>query len=394
MREFKLDPEMDAFRAEVRKTAERAFSAKAAYWDETEEFPEENRKKLAELGYLGLLIPEAYGGLGLPLVQAVILSEELARVDPATALIAQMYLYTAPNHILAKGTAAQKEKYLPALARGEIMFNISMSEPHAGSAFTDIKTSAVIEGNEVVINGSKCFFTAGHVVSHALVAVRFGKCNGANGIGAVIVERGTPGFESAKPHSKMGLRGVGESDIFFDNCRVPIDSIFIHGNPENRDGFKALMSCFGTERLGSSAMAVGIAQAALEYAKKYSEERNQFGRPICEFQGLQWKVADMATQVHAARLMTYRAAATASENGIPDPYETAMAKLYSNEMVQRVTNEAMQICGHFGYTKQSPLERLYRDGRHFAYAAGTLEILRNTIAAMFYERTFNQRRGG
>lgn len=391
MQEFKINPEIDAFRADIRKAAERAFGPKAAYWDQTGEFPHENLKALADLGYLGLLIPEEYGGVGGTPMQAVVMSEELARVDPHAALLAQMYLYTAPNHIAAIGTKAQKEKYLPALARGEILFNISLSEPQAGSALTDLKTSAEIVGDHVVLNGTKCYFTAGDVVSHALVFVRFGKSQGASGIGAVIVERDTPGFSSGKPHPKMGLKGIGECDLYLDNCRVPVENIFVKGDPSNSEGFKTLMSCFGMERLGSAAMCVGLAQAAFEYAVKFTQERQQFGRSISEFQGLQWKVAEMATQIHAARLMTYRAAENLSSAGKPDPTETAMAKLYTNEMVQRVTNDAMQLCGHFGYTSECPLERMYRDGRNYAYAAGTTEILRNTIAANVYGRTFNQR---
>lgn len=391
MRDFPIDPELDSFRSDIRKAAERAFSAKAAHWDRTREFPYENLKQLAELGYLGLLIPEEYGGVGGSLMQAVLVSEELARVCPTTALTAQLYLYTVANHIAAIGTQLQKERYLPKLVTGEYIINLSLSEPHAGSALTDLKTSAEIVGDHVVLNGAKCYFTAGDVVTHALIFVRFGKCSGANGIGAVIVERGTPGFTTSVPHDKMGMRAIGETDVFLDNCKVPLENIFVHGNPENSMGFKTLMGCFGMERLGSSAMCVGIAQAALEYAVKFTEERQQFGRPICEFQGLQWKVADMVTQVHAARLMLYRAASTLSGVGKPDAYEVAICKVYCNEMVQRVVNDAMQLCGHYGYTVDCPLERMWRDARNYAYAAGTTEILRNTIASMTYGRSFNQR---
>ncbi len=390
---FEVTPELEAFRQEVRRTAERAFKDKAAYWDEREEFPAENKDKLAELGYFGLLIPEQYGGLGAPLIQGAICVEELARVDLNTALVCQLYLHGPAGHIAAIGTEQQKRRFLPKLARGEIFFGISISEPHAGSAVTDLKTIATLEGDQVVLNGSKCFTTAGHVISHVLVFVRFGRSQGAKGIGAVIVERGTPGFESGKPAPKMGTRGIGEAELFFDNCRVPKENIFVLGDPENSEGFKKLMSCFGTERVGSAAMSVGIAQGALDFAKAHSEQRQQFGRPIMEFQGIQWKIADMATQLQAARLMAYRAACNVNASGCPDPFETAMAKLFANEMVQRVTNEAMQICGHYGYTRLAPLERMSRDARNFAYAAGTLEILRNTIAAMAYGRGFDRRKG-
>ncbi len=392
MSEFRLSDELESFRGEMRKSFERAFRAKAAYWDEHEEFPHENRKILADLGVCGLRIPEEYGGMGAPLINGIICVEEISRICPVTALIAQLYLHSVGGHIASRGTPEMKKRLLPKLATGEYFFSIAITEPNAGSSATEMRTSARIEGDEVVLNGSKCYISGSDILTHVLVFVRFGDSKGANGIGAVIVERGTKGFEVGKSMKKMGLRGYADADLYFEDCRVPVENIFVLGEPDNTNGFKKLMSSFGTERLGNAGMAVGVAQGAYEFAKDYTQERHQFGRPLCEFQGLQWKIADMTVQLHAARLMTYRAAFSVNENGVPDPHETAMAKLYSAEMVQRVTSEAIQLCGHFGYTREAPLERLYRDSRSYAIFGGSTEMLRNLIASNVYGRSFNQRR--
>ena len=194
-----------------------------------------------------------------------------------------------------------------------------------------------------------------------------------------------------EPDPKMGGRGAPECDVFFEDCRVPKENLLVPGNPDNSDGFRTLMRAFGPERVGNAAICVGVAQAAYDAALDFSRQRQQFGRPIMEFQGIQWKIADMATQIHAARLMVYRAA-THEQDGFPDPRDTAMAKLYANEMVQRCTNEALQIHGHRGYMRRYPLERMVRDARGYAVGGGTTEILRNTIAALEFGRNFNQRR--
>lgn len=391
MTAFQLEPELETFRQEVRKLAERAFREKAAYWDEEEEFPGENRDLLANLGYLGLVIPEEYGGAGAPVIQGTIFLEEIARVCFNTALISQIAINGPARAINVLGNAEQKQRWLPKCVTGEYMFAIGISEPGAGSAMTDMTTMALPDGDHYILKGQKGFCTGGHLATHILVFARFGDSRGARGIGALIVAKGTPGFEVGHPARKMGGRGVPETELFFDNCRIPKEDILVVGDPTSTKSFKVLMSSFGPERVGNAAMCLGVAQGAMELAKSYSEERKQFGRPICEFQGIQWKIADMATQIHAARLMIYRAA-TNLKDGFPDPLEAAMAKLYANEMVQRVTNEALQIHGHYGFTREFPLERMVRDSRGFALGGGTTEILRNTIAAMVYGRAFDQRR--
>lgn len=389
---FQLPSELESFRADVRRMAERAFRSKAAYWDEQEEYPQENRDLLAQLGYLGMVIPEEYGGAGAPVIQGTILLEEIARVCFNTALIAQLALNGPARAVTILGSEEQKRRWLPGCVSGEHLFAIGISEPGAGSAMTDMSTSATPDGEHIVLNGQKAFCTSGHLATHIFVFARWGKTQGPRGVGALMVERGTPGFEFGHPARKMGGRGVPEVELYFDHCRVPRENLILAGDPDSTRSFKRLMSSFGPERVGNAAMCLGVAQGAYELAKSYSMERQQFGRPICEFQGIQWKIADMATQIHAARLMIYRAA-TNLVDGFPDPLEAAYAKLYANEMVQRVTNEALQIHGHYGFTREFPLERMVRDSRGFALGGGTTEILRNTIASMVYGRSFDQRRG-
>ena len=383
--------ELEEFRAAVRKFAVDAFAAKAAYWDEKEEFPRENRELLAKLGYLGLVIPEQYGGSGLSILHATVFLEEISRVCFNTALVCQVAINGPSRAIEILGTEEQKKRLLPKCVSGEYMFGIGMSEPGAGSATTDMVTSVTPDGDGWRLNGHKVFCTGGHLATHILVFARFGKTKGAHGIGAVIVERGMPGFSVGKPDRKMGGRGVAEAELYFDNVHIPKENLLMVGDENSTKSFRVLMSSFGPERVGNAAMCLGVAHEALELAVAYSKERHQFGRPICEFQGIQWKIADMATQIHATRLMVHHAA-THLENGFPNPLAAAQAKLYANEMVQRVTNEALQIHGHYGFTRDFPLERMVRDSRGFALGGGTVEILRNTIASIVYGRSFNQRR--
>ncbi|MBX6378551.1 MAG: acyl-CoA dehydrogenase family protein, partial [Clostridia bacterium] len=346
--------------------------------------------RLAELGYLGLLIPQEYGGQGAPFFHGILTLEEVARVCFNTALICQLYLNGPSRAITVLGNEEQKRRWLPGSARGEYLFAIAISEPEAGSATTDLTTSVERRDGGYVLNGLKHFVTAGHLCTHALVFARFGPSQGAKGIGAVIVERERPGFEVGPPERKMGGRGMAEAELRFDNCWIPEENVLVAATPDSSEGFKKLMRAFGPERCGNAAMCVGLAQGAYELAVQYAKERKQFGRPICEFQGIQWKVADMKIKIDAARLLVYRASCNAVE-GFPDPLEAAVAKAYANQIAQEVTNEALQIHGHYGYTREFPLERMVRDARGFALGGGTIEILKNTIASFEFGRTFNQR---
>jgi butyryl-CoA dehydrogenase len=407
---FQLGPEHEAFRAEVRAFAEARFAAKAAYWDEHEEFPEENRRVLAAAGWFGLLVPEQYGGRGAPLIRSALFVEEMARVCFNTTTICQIALHGPARAIAVLGSEALKRRFLPGCASGEHLFAISITEPGAGSATTDIETTARDDGDAWVVDGRKCYTTLGAQCTHTLVFARFGApssaprasdaegmvrtmpgaSRGARGIGALIVDARSPGVTVGEPDPKMGGRGAPECDLRLDGVRVPKDNVLVLGDPASSAGFRTLMAGFGPERVGNAAICVGLAQAAYERAVAFAKERRQFGRPIEEFQGIQWKIADMATQIHAARLMVYRAA-THEKDGFPDPRDTTIAKLYANEMAQRVTNEALQIHGHRGYTRLYPLERMYRDARGYAVGGGTTEILRNTLAAIELGRTFDQR---
>jgi butyryl-CoA dehydrogenase len=387
---FQLGPELESFRAEVRSFAEGSFAADAARWDEHEEFPEPNRRVLAAAGWFGLLIPEQYGGRGAALIQSVLFVEEMARVCFNTTTICQIALHGPARAIAVLGNDEQKRRLLPGCASGEHLFAISITEPGAGSATTDIETTARDEGDAFVLDGHKCYTTLGAQCTHTLVFARFGESRGAKGIGALIVDARSPGITIGEQDPKMGGRGAPECELRFESVRVPKANLLVPGDPATTAGFRTLMAAFGPERVGNAAICVGLAQAAHEHAIAFLKERRQFGRPIEEFQGLQWKIADMATQIHAARLMVYRAA-TNEQDGFPDPRDTTIAKLYANEMAQRVTNEALQIHGHRGYTRRYPLERLYRDARGYAVGGGTTEILRNTLAAIELGRTFDQR---
>jgi alkylation response protein AidB-like acyl-CoA dehydrogenase len=322
---FKLDDHLEEFRNEVRRMAEKEFAPKAAYWDEEEEFPEENRKTLAELGYFGLLIPEEYGGVGAPIIQSALFVEEIYRVCFNTSTICQITLHGPSRAITVLGNEEQKRRFLPPVVSGEYLFSIS--EPGAGSAVTDLRTTAVDDGENFVLNGSKCFTTLGNYCTHFLVFCRFGEGKGARGIGALFVEKDTPGVAVGIPDKKMGGRGAPECDVFFQDVKVPKKNLLVEGTAQSSKGFKLLMDSFGPERCGNAAICVGLAQGAYDAAHAYVQEREQFGRPLMEFQGIQWKIADMATQIHAARMVVYRAA-TNEKGGFPDPKETTMAKCF------------------------------------------------------------------
>ena len=335
-------------------------------------------------------MPRRYGGRGEPLIRSVLFVEEMARVCFNTTTICQIALHGPSRAIAVLGSEELKRRYLPGCASGEHLFAISITEPEAGSATTDLKTRVVPDGDGYRIEGEKCYTTLGAQCTHTLAFARFGESRGARGIGAVIVAVDQPGVEIGAADPKMGGRGAPECDVRFDGARVAAGDVLVHGDPESSAGFVQLMRAFGPERVGNAAICVGLADAAYTHALDFLRERRQFGRPIMEFQGLQWKVADMATQIHAARLMVYRAA-TNERDGFPDPRDTTIAKLYANEMVQRVASDALQIHGHRGYTRSLPLERIYRDGRGYAVGGGTTEILRNTLAAIELGRSFDQR---
>ncbi|MCD6553885.1 MAG: acyl-CoA dehydrogenase, partial [Anaerolineae bacterium] len=327
------------------------------------------------LGFLGLPFPEEYGGAGADNVSLAIVMEEIARVCGSTAITLDAHTSLCCEPIYLFGSDAQKQKYLPKLCSGEWIGAFGLTEPGAGSDAGATKTRAVRDGDEWVINGQKCFITNGSIADVVIITAVTDPQRGSRGISSFIVEKGTPGFRPGRDEEKMGLRGSVTSELFFEDCRIPAANLL---GKEN-EGFKQFLTTLDTGRIAIAAMALGLAQGAFERALAYSKERVQFGQPICNFQAIQWMLADMATEIDAARLLIYRAA-WLKDRGVRYTKEAAMAKLYTSEMAERVCYKAIQIHGGYGYTKEYEVERMYRDQRLCAIGEGTSEIQRLVIA--------------
>lgn len=355
--------------------------------DRTGIFPRDLMGKYAEMGLLGMTLPSQYGGQDMASLDAILAVEELAKFSPVIA--APVFeSNVGPVRVIAMfGTEEQKKAILPGVCRGEYSVSVGMTEPEAGSDLTALSTELADQGDHYLLNGRKCFISGGGEASHYLVYSRFGNVSGYKGIGAVLVEKGAQGFSFGKQEEFMGLKGMPSCDLVFDNVRVPKSNVVIQ-----QGDFKNLMLSFDIERCGNAAMCLGVAGRAFEEARKYATERHTFGRPICDFQAIQFMVADMAMQVDAARLLVYRAASGAGQ-GLPSIYEASMAKCFANEMVKAVTSSAMQVFGGYGYSKELPLERLLRDAHAWGVAGGTLQMLRVTLASMIFGRRFDQRKG-
>jgi alkylation response protein AidB-like acyl-CoA dehydrogenase len=383
---FQLSPEQEELRRVAAKIATDVYAGRAAQWDaERTPLPADEVRRLADLGFLGLAIPEEYGGQGGTLLDALIVIEELAK-ECRPAAFQVFEANTGPIRVLQFfGTEAQKKKYLPLSVRGEVTMAIGISEPEAGSAATDMRTRARRDGDEIVINGSKRWISNGGHADHYLVYCRLNDEPGAKGIGAVIVPAETPGFSTGQPERLMGFRGIPSADLYLDEVRVPADNLVIGAG-----GFHKLFGVFSIERLGNSTMSLAIGQASLDRAKAYVQVRQQFGRPLVEFQSIQMILADMAIDVEAARLLIYRAAVNAAAD-LPAAYEVSLAKCFANEMGKRVSDLAMQVHGGNGYSEEYGIERLHRDAHGWAIAGGTPAIQRTRIASQMFGRSFNQR---
>lgn len=385
--EFQLNEEQKMLKKMVHDLAEKEFRPRVAEWEaKGEPIPREHVKQLADLGLLGLCLPTQYGGQGRTAFEAILAIEELARVSILCA--APVFeSNVGPVKVIEQfGTEEQKQKYIPPVCRGEYMISVGMTEPEAGSALTDLTTRAVLDGDCYVVNGMKRFVTGGGESDVYVVYVRLSEQKGAKGIGGLIIEKGTPGFSFGKQEQFMGFRGFPSCDLIFDNCRVPKENLVV------KEGeFRKLMWAFDLERCGNATMCLGIAQGALEEAMAYSQRRKQWGKDICEFQAIQFMLADMALKVEAARLLIYRAAVNAS-TGLPIPLEANLAKCFANQMVREVTGMAMQIHGGYGYSKEYPVERMMRDAWGWGVAGGTIEIQKITIASLLLGRRFDQRR--
>jgi len=381
--DFELTDEQRQLRDAARKLAQQEFRERAARWDREERFPEENKHRLAELGYLGLSMDRDYGGSGAGLVDTYLVIEELAKVDLLTAMIVHDQ-NVSPRIIASHGSPEMKRWLLPRFASGELECSIAWTEPQAGSDGTAIRTSAVREGDEVVINGSKIFTTFGDRADMHLVYARFGKSSGARGIGTVIVERDRPGFTVRKLEGKMGVRGAAENELFFDNVRVPASNIVTEGDPANSAGFVKPLTMYNGTRVGMGVMALGVAEGAFDLAREYMTVREQFGQKLCEMQGLRWLMADALIEIEAARCLCYKALALI-DAGRPDPALCSIAKVFATEMAQRVTLQCQQMFGGYGYFGSLPLERMVRDVRMLTLTGGTTQTQQNVIAAYIFD---------
>ncbi|HEV8141796.1 MAG TPA: acyl-CoA dehydrogenase family protein [Methylomirabilota bacterium] len=373
--DFELTSAQQELRARARDLADNVFAERASRWDEREEYPWDNVKDLVAAGFMGMTIPREYGGGDLPILDVALVIEEIARACGVTARIVVEGNLGVVGALRAYGSEAQKRRYFPWVVQDGEKPAIAITEVEAGSAATDLATRADEAPEGWRLTGHKCYITGAGTSRLYLVYARFGERPGAEGIGGVFVERDTPGFRVGHREFMMGLRGIPEGELHFEACAVPKENVLV--GP--RDGFKKLMAAYNGQRLGAATVALGLAQGAYEKALVYVTERKQFGRPIAEFQGLRWKLADMAVKLDAARLLIHRAAARAGR-GFPDPLEAAKAKTLAAETAQLVTSEALQLHGAAGYGRSLPLERMMRDARMFAIGGGTLEMMRNLIA--------------
>jgi alkylation response protein AidB-like acyl-CoA dehydrogenase len=378
---FAETEDQQALRALARNVAERELAPNARHWDETEEFPEGSWDALRKADLFGITVEPEYGGMGMGDIEAAIVLEELARVDVSSAILAQLIFNGPPRAIQHLGTPALKDRWLPMAATGEGLFCIGISESEAGSAVTHMRARLAADGDGYRLQAYKNYVTGGHKARCCLVWCRFPGSEGAKGIGAVVVDLESPGVTVAGTHVKMGLRGTSEAELAFDDVYVAPEDVLLEGDPSSSGAFKTLISHINHERCGNAAMCLGAAQGALEYAVRYMNERVIGGQPIADLQGLQWKVADMATQLEGARLLLQRALRLAGPHGTPPALETAMAKAAANLAAKYVCDEAIQLLGGYGYSREYPVERAYRDIRGLCIGAGTVEIQRNFIGS-------------
>jgi len=373
--EFEYTPEQVQLRRAVRDFAAREILPHVMEWDEAQQFPAAVVKKLGELGYMGSIFPEELGGAGLGYVEYSIIIEELARVDGSVAIILAAHTSLCTNHIFKAGTEEQKQHYIPKLASGEWLGCWSLTEPEAGSDAAGTRSTAVREGSDWIVNGSKTFTTNAHYADVCVGMAVTARGAQQHGISAFIFDKDTPGYRTGKKENKLGLRASATGEVIFTNCRLPENKLL--GN--EGDGFIDSLKILDGGRISISALSIGMAQGAYDAALKYAKIRKQFGRPISEFQAIQNKLVDMATAIDASRLLTYRAA-TMLDHGKRVTKESAMAKLFSSEAAVRIADEAVQIHGGYGFIKDYPVEKFYRDVKLCTIGEGTSEIQRLVIA--------------
>ena len=373
--DFTLTAEQQDLQKMVRQFAEAEIRPHVMEWDEKQDFPTAILKKLGDLGVLGIVFPESLGGAEMGYIEYAVVMEELARVDPSIALSVAAHISLATAHIYMHGSSALKERYVPKLATGEWIGCWSLTEPEAGSDAAGTRTRAVLDGDEWVINGGKTFTTNAQRADICVATAVTDPRLGTHGISAFAIETGTPGFRVGRKENKLGMRASDTSEVLFEDCRIP------KGNRIGKKGagFVGAMKILDGGRISISALGVGLAQGAYEASLAYSKERRQFGKRISEFQAIQHKLTDMVMEIEAARLLTFRAA-WMLDQGQRVTKESSIAKLFSSEMAVRVANEGVQIFGGYGFTKDYPVEKYYRDVKLLTIGEGTSEIQRMVIA--------------
>jgi alkylation response protein AidB-like acyl-CoA dehydrogenase len=372
---FTLTEDQEQLRREIRDFAAREIAPNVMRWDEASEFPADVVKQLGQMGLLGVIFPVEYGGSGLGYVDYMLAIEELSAVDGSVGIIVAAHNSLCTNHIFLAGSEEQRRKYIPRLASGEWLGAWGLTEPGSGSDAGAARTTAVRKGNSWVLNGNKTFITNGHYADVAVVIAVTERERGTHGLSAFVVEKGTPGFRPGKKENKLGLRASDTSELIFEDCEIPEENLL----GELGEGFVDSMRVLDGGRISIAALSLGIGRGALDASVKYVKERRQFGKAIAEFQGIQWKLADMATELDAARLLTQRAAVL-KDAGQRVTRESSMAKLYASEVAVRICDEAVQLHGGYGFIKDYPAEKFYRDVKLCTIGEGTSEIQRMVIA--------------
>jgi alkylation response protein AidB-like acyl-CoA dehydrogenase len=373
--DFRLSEEQQLLRRTVREFAESEIGPYVMEWDEAQQFSMDLLPKLASLGLMGITYDERYGGSGMSAVDYCICIEELARVCPAVALSVAAHNGLCTAHISLFGTEAQKEQYLPRLVTGEVLGAWGLTEAGAGSDAAGMRTTAARQGSCWVLNGAKTFITHGRIGGIMVVMAITDRAKGTRGISAFIAEHGTPGMSAGKKENKLGMRASDTSEVIFENCRVPGANLL----GDEGQGFINTLQILDGGRIGIAALSVGLAQGAYEAARTYSKERRQFGQPIASFQAIQWKLADNATRIEAARLLTYRAAYL-RDQGARTTRESSIAKLFASEIAVKAADDCVQIHGGYGFVKDYPAEKYFRDVKLLTIGEGTSEIQRLVIA--------------
>ncbi len=373
--DFQFTDEQQDLRRSVRQFAEKEIAPHVMEWDEASKFPLDTIKELGRLGLMGAIFPTEYGGAGMGYIEYVIAVEELSRVDGSVGIIVAAHTSLCSNHIFVAGNEEQKRKYIPKLATGEWIGCWGLTEPGSGSDAGGARCSAVRKGNKWVLNGTKTFITNGHYADAMVVIAVTDKTAHTHGLSAFVVEKGTKGFRPGTKENKLGLRASDTSEMIFEDCEIPAENLL----GQEGNGFIDAMRVLDGGRISIAALGLGMAQGAYESALKYSKQRKQFGKTISEFQAIQWKLADLATEIEAARLLTNRAA-WMKDSHMKTTLESSMAKLYTSEIAVKAANEAVQIHGGYGFIKDYPAEKFYRDVKLCTIGEGTSEIQRLVIA--------------